>query len=101
MSIALRKRPSSFLLLDRYGVGLTYYKQERFQLADVYYRKALGINRANPILMCHVAVVQHAMQQTDRALATLAEAIRRSPRNSLCKFERASILFAAERWVII
>ncbi len=80
-----------------YGVGLTYYKQERFQLAEVYYRRALGINRGNPVLMCHVAVVQHALQKTDKALETLAEAIRQSPKNSLCKFERASILFAAER----
>ena len=40
-----------------YGIGLTYYKQERFKLTDIYYRKALAINPTNPILMCHVAVV--------------------------------------------
>ena len=40
-----------------YGIGLTYYKQERFQLTEIYYRKALGLNPYNPILMCHVAVV--------------------------------------------
>lgn len=40
-----------------YGIGLTYYKQERFQLAEFYYRKALNINPQSPILMCHVAVV--------------------------------------------
>ena len=40
-----------------YGIGLTYYKQERFQLAEYYYRKALNINPQSPILMCHVAVV--------------------------------------------
>ena len=84
--------------------------------------------------MCHVAVVQHAMQRTDRALDTLDAAIRLAPKgwtddfvlsmllirvrlvidskschsietlkeppmqSSLCKFERASILFAAERY---
>merc|ERR1719341_12067 len=47
-----------------YGIGLTYYKQERFQLAEIYYRKALAINRFSPILMCHVAVVQHATNNT-------------------------------------
>ena len=41
-----------------YGIGLTYYKQERFQLTEIYYRKALGLNPYNPILMCHVAVVR-------------------------------------------
>ena len=40
-----------------YGIGLTYYKQERYSLAEMYYGKALAINPQNPILMCHVAVV--------------------------------------------
>ena len=42
--------------------------------------------------------VQHAMSKTDMALQTLGRAIASSPKNPLCKFERASILFAAERY---
>merc|ERR1712222_173671 len=38
-----------------YGIGLTYYKQERFQLAEIYYRRALAISPNSPVLMCHVA----------------------------------------------
>jgi len=81
-----------------YGIGLTYYKQERFQLAEIYYRKALLINRYSPILMCHVAVVQHATNNTNAALETLNAAIQVSPRNPLCKFERASMLHSSERY---
>lgn len=81
-----------------YGIGLTYYKQERFQLAEIYYRKALAINRFSPILMCHVAVVQHATNNTNAALDTLNAAISVSPKNPLCKFERASILHSSERY---
>jgi len=81
-----------------YGIGLTYYKQERFQLAEIYYRKALAINRFSPILMCHVAVVQHATNNTNSALDTLNAAISVSPKNPLCKFERASILHSSERY---
>merc|ERR1719228_1317024 len=81
-----------------YGIGLTYYKQERFQLAEIYYRKALAINRFSPILMCHVAVVQHATNNTCAALDTLNAAISVSPKNPLCKFERASILHSNERY---
>jgi len=81
-----------------YGIGLTYYKQERFPLAEIYYRKALAINPSSPILMCHVAVVQHALKKTDRALETLNTAIACAPRNPLCKFERASILHSSERY---
>jgi hypothetical protein len=31
--------------------------QERYQLAEFYYRKALSIHPESAILMCHVAVV--------------------------------------------
>ena len=40
-----------------YGIGLTYYKQERFKLTEMYYNKALAINPHNPVLICHLAVV--------------------------------------------
>ncbi len=40
-----------------YGIGLVYYKQERFKMAEIFYRKALNINPNSPVLMCHVAVV--------------------------------------------
>ncbi len=81
-----------------YGIGLTYHKREVYSWADVHFRKALAISPENPVLLCHVAVVQHAMQRTDRALETLDAAIRLAPKNALCKFERASILFQSERF---
>jgi len=81
-----------------YGIGLTYYKQERFQLAEVYYKKALMINRYSPLLMCHVATVQHKTNNSQAALDTLNKAITFSPKNPLCKFERANILISLERY---
>ena len=80
-----------------YGIGLTYYKQERYQLAAIYYNKALAINQLSPILMCHVAVVQKATNNIEGALDTLNRAIALAPKNALCKFERASILDWAGR----
>lgn len=106
-----------------YGIGLTYYKQERYPLAEIYYTKALGINPRNPVLMCHVAVVstgfeeslgrryiywidlcpgylqvQHALQKSEKAIATLNAAVAMAPKNPLCKFEKATIMFACERY---
>jgi len=80
-----------------YGIGLTYYKQERFQLAEIYYRKALAISPYSPVLMCHVAVVQHATSNTPAALDTLNAALKIAPKNALCKFQRASILHSVDR----
>ena len=42
--------------------------------------------------------VQHALQKSDKALETLNAAIQMSPKNAICKFERASILFAIESY---
>jgi len=80
-----------------YGIGLTYYKQERFQLAEIYYRRALAISPNSPVLMCHVAVVQHATNNTQAALETLTSALKISPKNALCKFQRASILHSCDK----
>ena len=41
-----------------YGIGLVFYKQERFQLSEIYYKKTVDINPQSPVLMCHLAVVR-------------------------------------------
>jgi len=81
-----------------YGIGMIFYKQERLKMAEIYYRKALSINPHSPVLLCHVAVVQHGLSNTTAALETLNRAIKVSPKNPLCKFEKASILHSVERY---
>ncbi len=41
--------------------------------------------------------VQHALKKSEGALQTLNRAIAADPKNPLCKFHRASILFANDR----
>lgn len=41
----------------RYGMGMIYYKQEKFNLAETHYRKALSINPQSSVLLCHIGVV--------------------------------------------
>ena len=38
-------------------MGLIYYKQEKFSLAEVHFRKALTINPQSSALLCHIGVV--------------------------------------------
>jgi len=78
-------------------MGIIYYKQERYPLAEFYFKKALEINKHSPVLKCHVAIVEHAVGRTDRALQMLNSALEAEPRNPLCKFHRASIYFACDR----
>ena len=72
--------------------------QERYQLAEYYYRKSLSINKLSPMLMCHLAVVQQKLNKMEKALQTLNNAIQIAPKNALCKFERASLLHKMEKY---
>uniref|UniRef100_A0A3Q3BHS8 Cell division cycle protein 27 homolog n=1 Tax=Kryptolebias marmoratus TaxID=37003 RepID=A0A3Q3BHS8_KRYMA len=81
-----------------YGLGMIYYKQEKFNLAEIHFKKALSINPQSSVLLCHIGVVQHALKKSDAALETLNRAIGIDPKNPLCKFHRASILFANDKY---
>ena len=70
-------QPSRTIPLCKLCYNLVTYS---LPFLPVYYRRALSINPSSPVLMCHVAVVQHAMQRTDRALDTLDAAIRLAPK---------------------
>uniref|UniRef100_A0A665WIF0 Cell division cycle protein 27 homolog n=1 Tax=Echeneis naucrates TaxID=173247 RepID=A0A665WIF0_ECHNA len=85
-------------VLCRYGLGMIYYKQEKFNLAEIHFKKALSINPQSSVLLCHIGVVQHALKKSDAALETLNRAIGIDPKNPLCKFHRASILFANDKY---
>ncbi|KAK4337355.1 hypothetical protein RND71_044153 [Anisodus tanguticus] len=80
-----------------YGIGMIFYKQEKFKMAEIHYRKALNIS-LNPVLLCHLAVVQHSLKKSDLALQTLNKAIEMDPKNALCKFHRASIKFSMDAY---
>ena len=47
----------SAFFIFRYGIGMIYYKQEKFNLAEILFRKALSINPSSSVLFCHVGVV--------------------------------------------
>lgn len=47
-----------------------------------------------------VSQVQHALKKSEKALDTLNKAINIDPKNPLCKFHRASVLFANEKYKV-
>ncbi|CAN8005409.1 unnamed protein product, partial [Ixodes hexagonus] len=81
-----------------FGAGMIYYKQQQFLLAEMHFKRALNINPQSSVLLCHIAVVQHALKKTEMSLATLNSAMAMEPRNPLCKFHRASIYFSLDRY---
>lgn len=49
--------------LRRYGLGMIYYKQEKFNLAEIHFKKALSINPQSSVLLCHIGVVSPNLTQ--------------------------------------
>ena len=43
---------------------MIYYKQEKFNLAEIHFRKALSINPSSSVLYCHVGVVSQLNLKT-------------------------------------
>ena len=52
----------------RYGLGMIFYKKEKFTLAEAHFKKALAINPQSAVLLCHIGLVssmslrQHSTQ---------------------------------------
>ena len=50
------------MFLFRYGIGMIYYKQEKYTLAEQHYERALKINPKSSVLLCHLAVVSDILK---------------------------------------
>lgn len=81
-----------------FGIGTICSKQERYQLAEYYYSRALEINTHSSVLMCHIGVVQYALKKVEKSLQTLNSSIANDPKNPLCKFHRAQTFFNLGRY---
>uniref|UniRef100_A0A182SST2 Cell division cycle protein 27 homolog n=1 Tax=Anopheles maculatus TaxID=74869 RepID=A0A182SST2_9DIPT len=81
-----------------FGIGTVFCKQERHELAELHYRRALQINPRNSVIMVHIAVMQFFLRKTDQAIRTLNAAIALDPRNPQCKFQRGSMFFMMGRY---
>lgn len=81
-----------------FGIGTIYSKQERYELAELHYRKALTINPKNSVIMVHIGAMQFFLRKSEQALRTLNAAIALDPKNPLCKFHRGSMYFSMGRY---
>lgn len=79
-----------------YGLGLVYSKQEKHSLASHHFLRALSINPQNSVLLCSVA--QQGEQCREKAMQYLDLALKSTPKNSLCRYFKAQMLFNAEKY---
>jgi len=81
-----------------YGLGMVYYRQEKYELAQFHFERALEINPASPALRCYVGMALHMHQRFEEALEQFDKAIQLSYRNPLLRFKRAKTLVMMERY---
>lgn len=77
-----------------YGIGQIYFKQEKHEMTEYHFRRALSINKHSSVLRCCLGKTLHKMGCTEEALQLLDEAVDRDPKNAIAKYERAVVLFS-------
>ena len=80
-----------------YGLGAIYFRQEKFDLAEYHFQRALDINSQSSVLHCHLGMAQHQNGKTMEALETLAGAFQLDPRNPQAHYQRATIFMTLDR----
>jgi tetratricopeptide (TPR) repeat protein len=49
-----RRLASADHVVGRYGLGTIYYRQEKYELAEYHFTRALSINRQSSVLHCYL-----------------------------------------------
>mmetsp|Transcript_15434 Transcript_15434/g.20499 ORF Transcript_15434/g.20499 Transcript_15434/m.20499 type:complete len:285 (-) Transcript_15434:99-953(-) len=80
-----------------YGLGAIYFRQEKYDLAEYHFQKALTINPQSSVLHCHLGMAQYANGKPYEALDTLEGAFQLDPHNAQARYQRATILMSLNR----
>ena len=80
-----------------YGLGAIYFRQEKHDIAEYHFRRALSINPQSSVLRCHLGMAQHATGRPMDALDTLEGALRLDPRNPQARYQRSTIYMAMDQ----
>jgi anaphase-promoting complex subunit 3 len=80
-----------------YGLGAIHHRQEKFDLAEYHFEKAVSLHPTSSILRCNLGIAQYANGKAYQALETLSEACRLDPRNPQARYQRATIFSALHR----
>ena len=67
-----------------YGLGSIYFRQEKHEMAELHFRRAISVNPVSSVLKCYLSMVLHAQgtyQKTAEAMQMLVEASASDPKN--------------------
>ena len=80
-----------------YGMGAIYHRQEKYDLAEYHFQRAVSINPQSSVLRCNLGMSQHSNGKAIQALDTLAEAFRLDTHNPQARYQRATIYVSLNR----
>lgn len=80
-----------------YGMGAIYHRQEKYDLAEYHFHRAVLINPQSSVLRCNLGMSQYSNGKSLQALNTLSEAFRLDPHNPQARFQRATIYLSLNR----
>ena len=90
---------SIHLFSCRFGLGLIERKQEKYLLAEYYFRQALAIAPLNCILLdCLASVIQKDETRYQEALDIFDRALSLAPHQRIYALHRAQLLFSMEMY---
>lgn len=81
----------------RYGCGLVYHRQEKYDTAEKHFRQAIAINPSSSVLKCFLGMTLHKLGRNDEALIVLQQAINSDRKNLMAWLEKARVLVYIER----
>jgi anaphase-promoting complex subunit 3 len=81
-----------------YGIGAISHRQEKYDVAEYHFEKAVAINPSSSVLRCNLGIAQHSNNKPYQALETLAGAFQLDPRNPQARFQRATIYSSLQRY---
>ena len=54
------RKPPSLTVYRRYGLGTIYFRQEKYDLSEYHFKRALSINPTSSALCCYLGMVLNA-----------------------------------------
>ncbi|KAJ3260543.1 anaphase-promoting complex subunit cdc27 [Chytriomyces hyalinus] len=80
-----------------FGIGYIYLSQEKYDLAEFHFKRALEINCSNPILILYMGLVAEKQNRSLEALAAYKKAHSLRPDVPLYAFRQATVLLHLHR----
>lgn len=80
-----------------YGLGTIYFRQERLELAEYHFRRAVDINPTSSVLQCYLGMVLNSHNRMEKNLESidlLSKACRADNRNPQVYFQLAHVLLS-------